>query len=303
MIGQLCENEHFSCVNYKSGPGKSIETVRIEAGGYLDISSSVNKIIFTQRNSMSMSWDTLRDFPIEENHLVFIPSGSEVRLSCGEMATDLVIVKIGRKICMCENSPWHNLFPPDDADETDDGHIGQTQQGEPHHQPFPLEANDMLVNYFDLLASCLEAGLGCDLYIRGKTAELFFILVAFYPQKDITRFMLSAVNSDARFQQLIMSNHSDCKSAQELADRTGYTISGFEKKFRKVFRESPHKWMTRQKTKEILYSISRTSLTISQISDDFGFSSPSAFNDFVKRNSGQTPGQLRKNHDFGGKEE
>lgn len=90
-----------------------------------------------------------------------------------------------------------------------------------------------------------------------------------------------------------MHNHLSCWSVSELALKTGYTTSGFEKKFKRVFQKSPHKWMTKQKKREIFHVINQTSMSITQISDLFGFSSTSNFNDYVKRNFGKPPGQLR----------
>ena len=82
-----------------------------------------------------------------------------------------------------------------------------------------------------------------------------------------------------------------------------YTVSGFEKRFKRVFGVSPYKWMNNQKAKMIFQQVRTTDLTLKEISANFGFTSLSRFNDFCKTNLGKPPGDIREKSHIGGNHE
>jgi AraC-like DNA-binding protein len=74
------------------------------------------------------------------------------------------------------------------------------------------------------------------------------------------------------------------------------TLSGIEKRFRKVFNTSGYKWMNDQKTKKIYHALCTNDHNFKELSAEFGFASEAAFNRFCKQHLGQTPGQIRKKY-------
>jgi AraC-like DNA-binding protein len=122
-----------------------------------------------------------------------------------------------------------------------------------------------------------------------------FILRAFYTKEDLYRFFSPALTTDTWFSQFIMSNYNKYDNLTELAAAMNYTVSGFEKKFRKVFNQAPYAWMCRQRAREAYHCINTSDMSLKEISSMFGFNSHPAFIKFIRRNYGITPGQIRKN--------
>ena len=75
---------------------------------------------------------------------------------------------------------------------------------------------------------------------------------------------------------------------------THYSLSGFQKRFKKVFGVSAYHWMKDVRSKSIYHQINSTEKSFKEISDEYGFSSPSHFNDFCKVHFGTTPGRIRR---------
>ena len=150
-------------------------------------------------------------------------------------------------------------------------------------------------NYLDLLLECYRGGLHCHYYNENKVRELMFIFRAFYPKEQLRKFFSPALTGDTSFSQFIMDNYNSYNTLSDMASSLNYTVSGFEKKFRKIFGCSPYNWLKRRKALDIYQCISTSNLRMNEISNNFGFSSPAAFNTFVKQTFGITPGQIRQN--------
>lgn len=96
------------------------------------------------------------------------------------------------------------------------------------------------------------------------------------------------------FSQQVMDHYMKCHNAAELAKLLNYSISGFEKRFKKVFNDTPFHWMMCQKAHNVYLEIRAGEMNFKQISDKYEFSSPSVMDDFIKQMFGKTPGQIRK---------
>ncbi|MDR2005353.1 MAG: AraC family transcriptional regulator [Prevotella sp.] len=160
---------------------------------------------------------------------------------------------------------------------------------------FHLEVNEVMEKYLDMLHTCYRAGLRCRYYNEGKIRELMYILRSFYSREMLRDLFSPALSADTEFTRQFMEVYSRYGSLREIATVMNYTLSGFEKKFRKVFGCSPYNWILRQKAQEVLHQVKTSNLNLKVIADDFGFSSVAALNNFLKKRFGITPGQARKN--------
>ncbi len=84
------------------------------------------------------------------------------------------------------------------------------------------------------------------------------------------------------------------KTVKELAQLTNYSVSGFEKKFKRVFNTSAGNWLKQQKSTIIFNDISNGSDSFKNISYQNGFSSISHFNNYCKLHFSKTPGEIRR---------
>jgi AraC-like DNA-binding protein len=159
----------------------------------------------------------------------------------------------------------------------------------------PLKTNKVISNYLELLLESLNDGLSCDYFHKIKQKELFYYLRAYYPKKELSAFFSPMLNGDIHFSQLVFKNYDSVKNLGELAKIANYSLSGFKKRFTKVFGMSPQRWIENEKAKKIRYEINCTHKSFKEISVEFNFSSPSHFDSFCKRVFGMSPGKLREN--------
>jgi AraC-like DNA-binding protein len=157
-----------------------------------------------------------------------------------------------------------------------------------------LDINERVKSFLTFLDTCMIDGLKCTYYFELKSKEFYFLLRAYYTRKDLFAFFYPLLSYDISFSELIIKNHCKAKTVQELADLVHYSLSGFQKRFKKVFGISAYHWMKEERSKLIYHQINSTEKSFKEISDEYGFSSPSHFNDFCKANFGDTPGKIRR---------
>lgn len=157
-----------------------------------------------------------------------------------------------------------------------------------------LDINNPLSEYLDGIQTHLANGIDCSDFFALKIKELTCLLMIYYPKNELLGFFYPLLNNDMEFTNFILSNHANTKTIKELADLSAYSMSGFVKRFKKVFGVSPHQWVKEQKVKNIFQDIVNSEKLFKEICYEHEFSSPSHFNDFCKANFGETPGELRK---------
>lgn len=164
------------------------------------------------------------------------------------------------------------------------------------YAPLVLRVNPILIKYLDLLVESNNIGFHEEEFFEIKIKELMLIWERLYSYSDRLQFFGPVVNSECSFSDFIYNNYKKVKTVQELACLSCYSLSGFEKKFRRVFGISPSKWLKQQMSVAVYHEITKTSKPFKEISMDLGFSSTSHLNNFCKEAIGQTPGEIRKKH-------
>jgi len=157
-----------------------------------------------------------------------------------------------------------------------------------------LEINKPLNEYLKSLDKYISDGLRCFFFHEIKIKELFYILRGYYPKEELYVFFYPLLSNDISFSDFIQKNYHKVKTVKELAELANYSLSGFVKRFKKVFGVSAYHWINEQKATLIYREINEMTKTLKEISFEYGFSSPAHFNDFCKNHFGETPGNIRK---------
>jgi len=164
-----------------------------------------------------------------------------------------------------------------------------------------LEMNDPVRHIGESLKLYMERGSPDAVLIGLKALELFHTLRQSYPKDALIQLFSPICTKECSFALFVLSNHAKVKTAEELAELSTYSFSGFNKQFHKVFGVSPYKWMLQQKVdrvyKEIFYE---TSKPIKLIAEEYGFASLSNLGDFCRKHIGASPAAIRnkKNENF-----
>ncbi|WP_029904277.1 AraC family transcriptional regulator [Prevotella sp. 10(H)] len=275
----LYPREHLTCYNYEKGDRPSIEKMYLTKGQKWEIFTIDNKAIFLIKGSLSFSFSDFSDRIISENKIMLVPSGCQITSQAEEDCT-IIIVRLHNTKQLCDCFSLDVLLREKKDDFIPDLYY--------------LDINERVESYLSFLDTCMSDGLKCTYYFELKAKEFYFLLRAYYPKGELLGFFYPLLSKDISFSDLVIKNHYKAKTVQELADLTHYSLSGFQKRFKKVFGVSAYHWMKDERSKSIYHQINSTEKSFKEISDEFGFSSPSHFNDFCKVHFGITPGRIRR---------
>ncbi|MDH6307713.1 AraC-like DNA-binding protein [Dysgonomonas sp. PFB1-18] len=275
----LYPQEHLSCYNYEKGKRPTIEKFVFRKDQEWEIFPIDNKAIFMLKGSLRFSFGDIIDEVIPSGKMMMLPAGSRC---CGkaEEDCDFIIIRLHNTKQLCDCFSLDVLL----REEKDDFKPGL----------YYLDINEKVEQYLSFLDSCMTDGLKCTYYFELKAKEYYFLLRAYYTKRDLLGFFYPLLSNDISFSDLVLKNHYKARTVQELAELTHYSLSGFQKRFKKVFGMSAYHWMRDERSKSIYHQINSTEKSFKEISDEYGFSSPSHFNDFCKTNFGSTPGRIRR---------
>ncbi|MDR1561800.1 MAG: helix-turn-helix domain-containing protein [Dysgonamonadaceae bacterium] len=165
----------------------------------------------------------------------------------------------------------------------------------------PTEFNKMnihktITRFLLLLVYYLNDGLVSEHLYGIKRHELFMLLINYYDKTELARFFNQFLTNDSAFKIAVLNNYRKVKNIKELAALLNYSVSGFIKKFKSNFNESPYRWIQKQKAQMILIDINKGEKSLQAIAIDYEFSSYQHFSLFCQRNFKMSPTQIyRKN--------
>ncbi|MBK5723118.1 helix-turn-helix transcriptional regulator [Dysgonomonas sp. Marseille-P4677] len=274
----LYAQEHLSCYNYEKSERPTIEKRILNKDQQWDFFSINNKVIFILKGSLDFSFGEFTNRTITEGKMMLLPSGSEI-ISCAKEECSILVVRLHNTKQLCDCFSLDKLLRED-------------KNGFKPNLYF-LDINERIESFVSFLDTCMHDGLKCTYYFELKAKEFYFLLRAYYTKIDLLCFFYPLLSNDISFSDFVIRNHYKAKTVQELADLSHYSLSGFQKRFKKVFGVSAYHWMKDERSKAIYHQINSTEKSLKEISDEYGFSSPSHFNDFCKIHFGSTPGRIR----------
>lgn len=274
----LYPEEHIHCFNYSKGNGPAIEYVKISQGEKWDILSAYNKILFLLDGKLSYSFNEYQNKIITEKKAMTLPSNAHIKVEAFEDSY-FIIFRLRTKVQLCDTYSLDKLISDNDNIANNIGY---------------LDIDERMEGYLKLLNTYITDGLKCIYFFQIKVQELFFLLRAYYPKEQLLGFFKPLMDSNTAFSDFVLENYKKVKSVKELADMANYSLSGFQKHFKKVFGTSAYQWINDQRSKSVFHELNNSEKPLKEISDNYGFSSPSHFNDFCKSQFGETPGEIRK---------
>lgn len=281
MTELLYVEEHCTCYNYEHVGHGSIELIDLKEGDSFNVCPNYHKILFVRKGEFEYTLDNSGKRHINEGYMLLLPSGSKFSGKALRY-TETILTRIPVEEQLCDAYSFEKLLKEGEDEESQ------------KDQEYILPINERVDTFLAFLHQCAGEGLRCLYYFLIKQKELFFLLRAYYKKEVLYNFFYPLLTSDISFSQFMIRNRNKVKTVKELAQLANYSLSGFQKRFKKVFGISAHQWLNEQRSKSILHDINNSAKTLKEISRVYGFSSQSYFNDFCKMNFGATPGQLRR---------
>lgn len=260
-----------------------IEVKHLKNGQIWEFISKDYKILCINDGELKSSIGEYANQSIREGQIIPIPLGSQFK-GVASKNTNLTIIRIKSYIKFASYFSNNRIFQTIKTSKID---------SKLDFCPIILETKELLQKHICLLQQCLIKGISYPEYMDNKIQELIYIMQSCYPLEDLARFFYPLVSNDWVFSDLIYKNYRKVKTEKELAELSFYSISGFRKRFKKIFGVSPSFWLKEKRAEDIRHELYEGIKSAKQISYDHGFCSPAHFNDFCKQYLGATPGELR----------
>ena len=136
----------------------------------------------------------------------------------------------------------------------------------------------------------------CDVHAM-KQRELAAVLQAYYRPADLLPFIAPIYDPNARFYNDVMKLAGQYLPVQEMASQLNMSYPTFNRNFRKVFKETPQEWLSKNRMKQLRDLLCNTAHTDQEIADELNFTTVQNMRAFCKTRSGLTPKQLREQED------
>ena len=280
----LCNpEEHLVCSQHSNLKDQKIEVIEVAKGDSFHFFSEMSQIVIIYKGSLNIFCSKMHNKKIKEGEMFLISLHRPGVITALEKLT-LLVLKLNLGINFCDRMPLDFLLETTDENEESDG-IGF------------LKANKKIMDFVTTVQEqTIDDQINCGYYYDLKIREFLFLLRAYFDKKQIVGFFKSVYSGDFVFQSNIYKYLENAKTVKELAPLLNYSLSGFEKKFKRVFDVSPYQWMQEQKAKKIYHEITCSKKTFTEMSFEYGFSSPAHFNDFCRTHFNNTPGGIRKSN-------
>lgn len=129
-----------------------------------------------------------------------------------------------------------------------------------------------------------------------KHKELIWLFTKYYSPEELRLFFHPMTDKEMLFKSLVLAHYRKAEYTDKLAEMCGYGLHVFRRKFKQEFGISPHKWLIKKRAELIRYRLSFEYILLSDIIEEFHFSSPQQFIRFCKDNLGDAPTILRQKY-------
>ncbi|MDR2084623.1 MAG: helix-turn-helix domain-containing protein [Bacteroidales bacterium] len=275
----LYQDEHLKCFNYSTEEDALINLKSYNRGEIIEIKPPNNLIAILMSGEMSFSYGEILNNKFNPGDILLHPHHSKCVINVLQNSTVMFFV-LRTDLTFCDHFSFEKLYN------------NKIERNDP--SPYILKSNKLIKDFFVMLQKYMTVGIRCSYFLEIKIKEFFFLLRTFYTKEDLNNFFYPILNSDFDFAVQVFRQYKKVANVKELAETWNYSLSGFEKRFKKVFGETAYQWKQHQRAKDVYHEINCTNKTFAEIAFEFDFSSPAHFHNFCKKYFHNTPGNVRK---------
>ena len=260
---------HFEVKSYPAG-----ETVRND-------DSNINYLIFCRSGHARISSTLFHDEILCAGEVIFVPRGSE----CSGVALSdvtLLMHKFNNTVCQHEKCILAYLY----------SHRHVRSKIYCCKLTVPESLQILISGIISYLTDEMHDN---DLW-KLKHKELIWGFTRYYEPEELQSFFHPMTDEQVPFRNLVLTHYRKANNTEELAELCGYGVYTFRRIFKNEFGTPVYRWLIQKRAEHIKYRLSMSYIPLSDIIDEFNFSSAQHFNSFCKQYLGDTPGNLRKDN-------
>ena len=272
-------DRHLNCHYYGCALRCPLRSYHLEKGEELTIDSEKHfMFVFVEARTSSYSYrDETERHTCRGDYFLFLGTQRTVTIYGEGKDTTVHTFSFSKPTQLCDNYAISRL-----KDKAPTSHVFISL---PTHESIKMVLDSILYMH--------DHQLNCINIYESKLKELFFYLGAFYEREQVAWLLAPLLHQEIDFKEFVVQNFLRAKTVQDLADQRGMPVRVFKKKFQESFNMPPYTWMLQEKAKYIDQQLADAAVPFSEIIKEFGFSSPSHFTVFCRRQYDMTPTQRR----------
>lgn len=241
--------------------------------------TNINCLIFCIAGHARITSTFFDDEILCAGEVMFVPSKSEYS-SVALSDVTLLVHKFNNTVCQSEKCILAYLYSH--------RHIQSKITCSKLIIPKPLQ---ILVT--GIVSYLTDESYDSDLW-KLKHKEVIWAFTRYYNAEELRSFFHPMLDEQIPFKKLVMVHYRKANNTEELAKLCGYGVHTFRRIFKTEFGTPVYQWLIQKRAEHIKYRLSRSYIPLSDIIEEFNFSSAQHFNSFCKQYLGDTPGNLRK---------
>lgn len=250
---------------------------------FINTDKGMNYIVFCQKGKVQLISSLFQKEILHSGEIMFLPRMADCQAEALE-DTHVVIHTFNNTVCRPEHCILSYLYT----------HKRKKDEKKLIGYCCKLSVHEVIVTFMLSICHYLMDGTGDILLWHLKHKELIRLFSRYYKTEELHAFFHPMTGEEVPFKSLVLAHYMKANDTQELADLCGYGITTFRRMFKKEFDTTVYQWLIRKRAEHIKYRLSQTFIPLTEIIDEFNFSSPQHFNGFCKKYLGDTPGNLRK---------
>jgi AraC-like DNA-binding protein len=279
--------EHLLCYDYDNSDRPTIENRTIEKNTSWEICAEQNKLIFLMAGKVSTVVGDFERKEVAKGYFWFVSAGQEMSIRASSSANaQILILRFSSNMPLCDCYIMEQLY----------SEFRKTREGEEVdvRQLHPCVIRPMLSECLRGLFITTLDGLCCRSFFQVKVKEVFFLLRAYYPKRELYCVFHPLLTVDILFSDRVKNSWKNYPTVEALARSMNMTPSGFYKRFVAIFGQSPLDWITEEKKKAMYKDIVSNKLSLGEVAKKWNFANVKTMSYWCKQNYGNLPSAMRK---------
>jgi AraC-like DNA-binding protein len=258
----------------------NMDMMRFSKGDVFDKKVSTTSIFFIIDGFVEVTCGLISELIVEKNFFFVIPpeakysirfleNGMMVRCQPGEELLIEYISKISYKLYKTKGCQYKrkNIF----------------------FLEIEKRINHLLIDFVEMKSKRFSS----ERYACCKCEELLILMVKYYPAEELTWFFHPVFENKNVFRSIVVMNQNSLFSVDDFAAATHLNRESFRQHFKKIFGETPAKWIQKRRANFVYKELSETDKSIQNIIRDHGFSNFPNFVRFCRMYLKKTPTAIR----------
>ena len=159
----------------------------------------------------------------------------------------------------------------------------------------PLHVNDISRSFFvSMLPYFTQSPVPPENLLELKFKELVLSLLSENKNKRLLSYLYQLSNeNEVSIEEVMHNNYTFNLTLADYAKLTSKSIPSFQREFKKIFNDTPAKWVMKKRISRAAELLENSALSIADITYECGFENPTHFSRIFKEKMGASPLQFR----------